>query len=120
MAGVNNAKDYYTLMNFGHEDPKTGAVVVTNSVLQGGIVSVYYLGTLVGALAGGKFSDKYGRIKSIAVGAAIGVLGASLQTSAQSHTWMICARLVNGFGTGILVGLPKSCCLEMRLGSQQL
>jgi MFS family permease len=102
MAGVNNAKDYYTLMKFGHQDPDTGAVVVTNTILQGGIVSVYYLGTLVGALGGGKFSDRYGRIKSIALGAAWAVLGASLQTSAQNHVWMICARLVNGIGTGIL------------------
>ena len=108
MAGVNNAKDYYTLMGFGHEDPKTGAVVVDNSILQGGIVSVYYLGTLIGALCGGKFSDMYGRIKSIAVGAVIGVLGASLQCSAQNHNWMICARLVNGFGTGILVSFRRS------------
>lgn len=102
MSGVNNAKDYYTLMGFGHQDPETGAVVVDNSILQGGIVSVYYLGTLVGALGGGIFGDKYGRIKAIALGAAIAVLGATLQCSAQNHAWMICARLVNGFGTGIL------------------
>ncbi|RMZ85793.1 hypothetical protein DV737_g364, partial [Chaetothyriales sp. CBS 132003] len=102
MAGVNNAKDYYTLMGFGYEDPTTGAVVVTNSILQGGIVSVYYLGTLIGALGGGKFSESYGRIKSIFLGAIIGIIGAALQTSAQNHTWMILARLVNGFGTGIL------------------
>lgn len=102
MAGVNNAPDYYNLMGFGYQDPKTKAVVVTKTILQGGIISVYYLGTLVGALGGGKFSDMYGRIKSIALGAAIGVLGASLQCSAQNHNWMICARLINGFGTGIL------------------
>jgi MFS family permease len=69
MAGVNNAKDYYTLMGFGYQDPETGAPVVTDSLLQGGIVSVYYLGTLFGALMGGKFGDRYGRIKAIAFGA---------------------------------------------------
>jgi MFS family permease len=109
MAGVNNAKDYYTLMGFGHQDPETGAPVITKTILQGGIVSVYYLGTLVGALAGGKFSDMYGRIKSIALGAAWAILGASLQCSAQNHNWMICARLINGIGTGKLhVYLPAS------------
>jgi MFS family permease len=102
MAGVNNARDYYTLMGFGHQDPETGAPVITKTILQGGIVSVYYLGTLVGALAGGKFSDMYGRIKSIALGAAWAILGASLQCSAQNHNWMICARLINGIGTGKL------------------
>ena len=40
MGGVNNAENYYdTTMHFGHKDPQTGAVVVTNTVLQGGIVS---------------------------------------------------------------------------------
>ena len=102
MSGVNNAPDYYNLMGFGYQDPETGAVVVTNAILQGGIVSVYYLGTLVGALLGGKVADRYGRIKGIALGALWAVVGASLQASAQSHEWMICARVVNGIGTGIL------------------
>jgi MFS family permease len=30
------------------------------------------------------------------------IFGAALQCSAQNHVWMICARLVNGIGTGIL------------------
>ncbi|KAI4115826.1 MAG: hypothetical protein LQ345_003660 [Seirophora villosa] len=102
MAGVNNASDYYTLMGFGYQDPETKDPVITNSILQGGIVSVYYLGTLIGALSGGWFGDKYGRIKTIALGAAWGILGATLQCSSQNHSWMICARLINGFGTGIL------------------
>lgn len=39
MGGVNNAENYYdTTMHFGHKDPQTGAVIVTNTVLQGGIV----------------------------------------------------------------------------------
>lgn len=102
MAGVNNAKDYYDLMGFGHQDPETGAVVVTNSTLQGGIISVYYLGTLVGALVGGIVGDKYGRIKAIAFGSCWAILGAALQCSAQNASWMICARLINGWGTGVL------------------
>ncbi|RYP44951.1 hypothetical protein DL768_008644 [Monosporascus sp. mg162] len=45
MGGVNNAKDYIDLMGFGHVDPATEEPIITNSLLQGGIVSVYYLGT---------------------------------------------------------------------------
>ncbi|KAL1605188.1 hypothetical protein SLS60_004732 [Paraconiothyrium brasiliense] len=101
MGGVNTAYDYYTRMGFGHKG-EDGGVVVTNDILQGGIVSVYYLGTLVGALGGGWFGDRFGRIKAVFVGAAIAVVGATLQTSAMDHQWMICARLVNGWGTGIL------------------
>ncbi|MCJ1401334.1 hypothetical protein MMC11_004546 [Xylographa trunciseda] len=103
MSGVNNTVDYYqTTMKFGHQDPVTGAPVIDNSLLQGGIISIYYLGTLIGALAGGSLGDRYGRIKTISIGACWGVFGACLQCSAQNHVWMIFARLINGFGTGIL------------------
>ncbi|KAJ2895781.1 hypothetical protein MKZ38_006174 [Zalerion maritima] len=102
MAGVNNAKNYIDLMGYGYVDPDTQEPVVTDSLLQGGIVSVYYLGTLFGCLIGGFVGDKVGRIKTIAFGCVWALIGASLQTSAQSHQWMICARAVNGIGTGIL------------------
>lgn len=75
-------------MGFGFVDD-TNTPVVTNSLLQGGIVAVYYLGTLIGAFAGGMIGDRIGRVKTIALGAAWGVLGASLQCSAQNHVWMI-------------------------------
>jgi hypothetical protein len=40
MGGVNNAVNYYqTTMGFGHPDPKTGAPVIDNPLLQGGIAS---------------------------------------------------------------------------------
>ena len=92
MGGVNNAKNYIDIMGFGHTETIDGSPntpVITNSLLQGGIVSVYYLGTLVGAFAGGWVGERVGRIKTIALGAAWGVLGASLQCSAQNHVWMI-------------------------------
>lgn len=66
-------------------------------------VSVYYLGTLVGCLVGGWVGDKIGRVRTIAFGAAWAILGAALQCSAQNHIWMIFARLINGWGTGVLV-----------------
>ncbi|KAL2223235.1 putative MFS monosaccharide transporter [Thermoascus aurantiacus ATCC 26904] len=105
MGGVNNAKDYIDLMGFGYTETINGTPntpVITNSLLQGGIVSVYYLGTLFGALFGGWLGDRIGRIKSIAAGAAWAIFGASLQCSAQNHNWMICSRFINGIGTGIL------------------
>ncbi|KAI1338204.1 general substrate transporter [Xylariaceae sp. FL0016] len=102
MGGVNNAKDYIDLMGFGYVDPVSEEPIVTNSLLQGGIVSVYYLGTLFGCLLGGWVGDKIGRVKTIAVGAVWAIIGACLQCSAMNHDWMICARAVNGIGTGIL------------------
>ncbi|KAI0886900.1 general substrate transporter [Annulohypoxylon maeteangense] len=111
MGGVNNAKDYIDLMGFGHV--VNGNPVVTDALLQGGIMSVYYLGTLVGCLMGGWFGDRYGRIYAIAVGAIWGVFGAALQCSAMNANWMICSRLVNGIGTGILNGIVPAWASEL-------
>lgn len=91
MGGVNNSKDYIETMGFGYTKVINGqnTPVVTNGLLQGGIVAVYYLGTLFGALLGGWTGDKVGRIKTIAFGATWAIFGAALQCSAQNHTWMI-------------------------------
>ena len=92
MGGVNNAPDYYqTVMKFGHMGAN-GSPVIDNPLLQGGIVSIYYLGTLMGCLVGGSFGDRYGRIKTIGLGAFWAVIGASLQASAMNSTWMICGK----------------------------
>lgn len=92
MGGVNTAHDYVQLMGFGYIDASTGSVVTTDALLKGGIVSVYYLGTLIGCLLGGWVGDKVGRTRTIAVGAAWAVVGASLQCSSQNHRWMICGK----------------------------
>ncbi|KAI9841722.1 MAG: hypothetical protein M1838_003438 [Thelocarpon superellum] len=105
MGSVNVSVDYaVNTMKFGSLVYKDGepTVQVNNTILQGGIVSVYYLGTLVGCLLGGWIGEKVGRIKVIALGSIWAVLGASLQTSAMNSSWMICARMVNGIGTGML------------------
>lgn len=101
MSGVNNSPDYVRIMKFGHWDD-TGAVLVTDSTKQGGIVAIYYFGTLWGCLFGGYFSDEFGRVKSIALGALVAIIGAALQGSAQNVSWMVGSRFFTGIGTGIL------------------
>jgi MFS family permease len=88
-------------MKIGYRGPN-GAPVITNALRQGGIVAIYYLGTLCSAFVGGWFCDRYGRIKTIALGAAWAIFGACFQCSAMNPTWMIFARLLTGFGTGLL------------------
>ncbi|KAJ5307061.1 hypothetical protein N7508_006076 [Penicillium antarcticum] len=100
MGGVNDSQAYVDRMGLGYV--KNGSVTVTNTLLQGGIVSVYYLGTLVGCFMGGYVSDRYGRIKSLGFGAVWGIIGAALQCTAMNPSWMIVSRLINGIGTGIL------------------
>jgi MFS family permease len=100
MGGVNDCQAYVERMGLGYV--KNGTVAVTNTLLQGGIVSVYYLGTLVGCFMGGYISDKYGRIKSLGLGAVWGIIGAALQCTAMNPSWMTMSRLINGIGTGVL------------------
>ncbi|PYI06987.1 general substrate transporter [Aspergillus sclerotiicarbonarius CBS 121057] len=100
MGGVNDSAAYVKRMGLGYAN--NDSVTVTNTLLQGGIVSVYYLGTLVGCFLGGHVSDRYGRIKSLGFGATWGIVGAALQCTAMNPPWMIVARLINGIGTGVL------------------
>ncbi|MCJ1277132.1 hypothetical protein MMC21_004942 [Puttea exsequens] len=101
MGGVNNNTDYAKTMGFG--TGPSGNIDITHPLLQGGINAVYYLpGTLFGALLGGWFGDRYGRILTIAVASIWAIIGATLQCSAQNANWMFCARVFNGIGTGIL------------------
>ncbi|KAG8708034.1 hypothetical protein FRC08_000143 [Ceratobasidium sp. 394] len=101
MSGVNNSEDYINTMKYGYVQPD-GTPVVTNSAKQGGIVAIYYLGTLIGCLLGGKIGDSIGRVKTVVLGCAWSIFGAALQCSAQNVPWMACARLINGIGTGHL------------------
>ncbi|KAF4308317.1 MFS monosaccharide transporter [Botryosphaeria dothidea] len=84
MGGVNESHDYVQLMDFVLEYelyyirgyrvtyPPPNAThylpVITNTLLQGGIVAVYYLGTLLGCLLGGWTGERFGRITTIGLG----------------------------------------------------
>lgn len=112
MGGVNNSKDYIDLMKFGYVD-EDGTPHITDGLLQGGIMCVFYLGTLIGCLSGGAVGDKFGRINTIAFGAAFAILGAALQSSAMNHSWMIVSRLITGFGTGALNAIVPTYASEI-------
>lgn len=107
MSGVNGTPDYVQVMKLGNVIPPQydgdmWNVDITNPTKEGGIVSVYYFGTLVGALIGGYVGDRLGRINCVRIGVVWAIVGAALQCSAQNSNWMICARVINGIGTGHL------------------
>ncbi|KZT00617.1 general substrate transporter [Laetiporus sulphureus 93-53] len=106
MGGVNNSPDYVRVMRLGYStyggSSEGYVVTITEPTRQGGIVSIYYLGTLLGCLMGGALGDRIGRIKTMILGSVWVLAGAILQCSAQNITWMLCARLINGIGTGYL------------------
>ncbi|PLW58331.1 hypothetical protein PCANC_00559 [Puccinia coronata f. sp. avenae] len=100
MSGVNNTLNYQHEMGiFSQPQSEADAAKI------GGIVAVYYVGTFIGALIGGSLGDRIGRLKTIVFACFWAVIGASLQASAQNITWMCCARVITGIGTGQLNAL---------------
>ncbi|KAL2057086.1 hypothetical protein ABVK25_002825 [Lepraria finkii] len=97
MSQVNLNEDYWNHMGI---NPITGNQ--RNTAAEGGIVSVYYGGTLIGALIAGSLADRAGRIKAVVFGSIWAFLGAVLQASAQNITWMCCARVIAGVGVGAI------------------
>ncbi|KAI5797097.1 putative transporter [Pyronema domesticum] len=100
-AGVNTSNDYIRLMGYGYID-QFNEPHVTNGLLEGGIVAIYYAGAFIGCLHGGWVGDKYGRIMGIFIGAIWAIFGAALQCTAMNIPWVLIARVINGIGTGIL------------------
>ena len=98
MSQVNTNQNYLNLM--GAPNALTGNN--GDAALVGGLVSIWFLGFLIGALSVGYYADKIGRLKTIEVGCVWGILGAALQCSAQNVTWMMFARIIGGIGCGHL------------------
>ena len=95
MSQVNLNPDYQSRMGIA---PVKGNS--RNVAAEGGIVAVYYGGTLIGALVAGSLADRMGRIKAVVFGALWALLGAVLQASAYNIAWMCCARVIAGVGVG--------------------
>lgn len=56
IGAVNSTPEFIHRMGYGDRDG-----TVTNPTKQGGIASIYYAGSLVGAFWAGQFADRYGR-----------------------------------------------------------
>ncbi|KAL8822998.1 MAG: hypothetical protein Q9191_006279 [Dirinaria sp. TL-2023a] len=97
MSQVNLNPDYQTHMGI---NPVKGNQ--RNVAAEGGIVAVYYIGTLIGALIAGSLADRCGRIKAVVFGSMWALLGAVLQASAYNIAWMCCARVIAGVGVGAI------------------
>ncbi|CAI4220155.1 unnamed protein product [Parascedosporium putredinis] len=100
MGGVNSSPYYVTEVGIGEPDG-----TVTDTVHQGGIVSVYYLGCIFGSFAGGWAADRIGRINGLFIGCLFALVGGALQAAAQSSDFIIVARVITGIGTGALTGI---------------
>ncbi|KAF7559754.1 hypothetical protein G7046_g4389 [Stylonectria norvegica] len=100
MGGVNAAPKYVEEVGIGNSDG-----TVTDTVHQGGIVSIYYLGAIFGCFAGGWLADRIGRINGLFIGTCFALVGGALQAATQSSNFILVARVVTGVGTGALTGI---------------
>ncbi|KAK5203168.1 hypothetical protein LTR41_011082 [Exophiala xenobiotica] len=108
MASVQAAPHYTYAMQLGTIDG-----VVTHATRQGGIVAIYYLGSLCGAFLAGHIADKYGRSKAVYFGAAWAFLGCALECAAQNLNMMLCARIIAGMGAGQLMSTVPTWTAEI-------
>ncbi|KAH0385417.1 general substrate transporter, partial [Aureobasidium melanogenum] len=81
--------------------PPHGRSSAYTSTIQGISVASYNLGCFVGALATIWIGDWLGRRKTIFLGSAIMVVGATLQTSAFALAHLIVGRIITGIGNGM-------------------
>ncbi|KAM0282153.1 hypothetical protein ACHAQH_003193 [Verticillium albo-atrum] len=100
MGGVNASPRYVEEVGIGLPDG-----TVTDTLHQGGIVSVYYLGCIAGCFAGGWLADRIGRINGLFIGCIFAMIGGALQAATQSSDFIIVARVITGIGTGALTGI---------------
>ncbi|KAN0113175.1 putative MFS sugar transporter [Hyaloscypha variabilis] len=100
MGGVNASPNYVVEVGIGLPDG-----TVTNTTHQGGIVSIYYLGAIVGAFVGGWIADRIGRINGVFLAAMFALVGGALQAATQSSNFILVARVVTGLGTGALTAI---------------
>jgi MFS family permease len=71
------------------------------STIQGISIACYNLGCFLGAIMTIWLGDWLGRRKTIFVGSAIMVVGATLQTSAFTLGHLIAGRIITGLGNGM-------------------
>ncbi|KAK3307779.1 major facilitator superfamily transporter sugar [Chaetomium strumarium] len=137
MGGVNASPRYVAEVGIGLPDG-----TVTDTVHQGGIVSIYYLGCIFGCFAGGWAADRIGRINgylkppssnlrcrehflislhgpSLFLGSFFALVGGALQAATQSSDFILVARVVTGVGTGALTGITPVLVSETSTASHR-
>jgi MFS family permease len=79
----------------------------------GGIVSSFTGGAILGALSIAWLADILGRKKSVFVGGCISVLGCALQGGAVNVAMLISGRFIAGISVGLLSALVPMYCSEI-------
>jgi len=78
--------------------PNIAHILQTSNHLVQWTLSLYFIGFALGVFFWGRYSDHKGRRFSMLIGLGIYIIGSLLCLSAQSITWLLLSRLVQGFG----------------------
>jgi MFS family permease len=79
----------------------------------GGIVSSFTGGAIPGALSVAWLPDRFGRKMTVFIGAAISVLGCTLQAAAVNIPMMIAGRFIAGVAVGLLSAVVPMYCVSL-------
>ena len=99
-ATFSSSPDYVMTVKIGEADG-----TVTNVTKQGGIVSIYYLGAIIGCFGGGWVADRIGRINETFYASLFALVGGALQSATQSAAMILVFRVITGLGTGALTAI---------------
>lgn len=86
---------------------------------QGGIVSSFTGGAILGALSIAYLADKFGRKKTVFIGAVISIIGCTLQAAAVNIPMVIAGRLIAGVSVGQLSALVPMYCSEIAIAEDR-
>ncbi|KAL0929487.1 uncharacterized protein CTRU02_215653 [Colletotrichum truncatum] len=84
----------------------------TNSII-GTINALFFSGAVIGACSIGPLADRYGRRKSLVLGALVSAFGAALTAGSQSVSMLLVARIIQGAGLGSLACLSPTYLTEI-------
>ncbi|MCP5266663.1 MAG: MFS transporter [Burkholderiaceae bacterium] len=83
------------------------------------VVSGYLVASTVATPIYGKLSDLFGRWPVLAAAIVIYVVGAGLSTLAQSMSWLLAFRLLQGIGGGGLISLVQTVVADVAPGPER-
>ncbi|KAM0326714.1 hypothetical protein ACHAQA_006587 [Verticillium albo-atrum] len=73
-----------------------------DSATLGGIISVYTAGGAIGCLLSGPIGNRWGRKRTMQIGAVVATIGTAMQTAAFEVITLIFGRLIAGLAIGII------------------
>ncbi|KAK4494847.1 hypothetical protein PRZ48_014203 [Zasmidium cellare] len=108
IGAVNSTPEFIHRMGYGTRDG-----TVTNPTKQGGIASIYYAGSLLGAFWAGQFADRYGRIKGLWMASLWCMTGVILQAASTNLAFILVARIIAGVGVAFLIVIAPLWTAEL-------